>query len=138
PVERNPVEQDLDVGEGVDRDPDASDLLLDVGVVGVMATLGRQVEGNRQTCPALRQQILVALVGLLGRTEAGVLPEGPELASIPLREVAAGERKRSWRRHPLSRRQALRAIAHLERDARLAAYVGHAVTLLRTRFCVKK
>ena len=47
-VERDAVEQDLGVGERVDRDADPADLLLDLGVVGVVAALRRQVERDRQ------------------------------------------------------------------------------------------
>jgi hypothetical protein len=70
-----PVEQDLGVGEGVDRDADPADLLAHLGVVGVVAALGGQVERHRQPGAALLQQVAVAAVGLLGGAEAGVLPE---------------------------------------------------------------
>ena len=40
-VERDVAEEDLGVGERVERDADPADLLFDVGVVGVVADLGR-------------------------------------------------------------------------------------------------
>ena len=42
------LEEDLGVGQRVEGDADPADLLLDVGVVGVVADLGRQVGGHRQ------------------------------------------------------------------------------------------
>ncbi len=77
-VQRDAVEQDLGVGQRVDRDADAADLLAELGVVGVVAALGGQVERDRQPGAALVQQVAVAAVGLLGRAETRVLPEGPQ------------------------------------------------------------
>ena len=57
-IERDPVEEDLGVGERVERDADPADLLLDVGVVGVVADLGRQVERDREPGAALLEQEL--------------------------------------------------------------------------------
>ena len=93
PVERDPVEQDLGVGERVERDADPADLLLDVGVVGVVAALGGQVERDREPGAALREQVAVALVRLLRRAEARVLADGPEPAAVAVGEVAARERE---------------------------------------------
>ena len=112
-VERDLVEQELEVGKGVDRDADPADLLLDVGVVGVVATLRRQVERYRQAGAALREQVAVALVGLLRSAETGVLPEGPEPALIAGREVAASERELARRRKIVGGRQVLRPVARL-------------------------
>ena len=81
-VERDLVEEDLGVGQRVDRDADPADLLLHVGVIGVVAALGRQIEGDRQAGAALLQQVAVALVGLLGGAEAGVLAECPQPALV--------------------------------------------------------
>ena len=91
-VQRDAVEQDLGVGQRVDRDTDPADLLADLGIVGVEAALRRQVERDRQARPALVQQVAVATVGLLGGTEARILAERPQLAAVSAREVAAGER----------------------------------------------
>ena len=60
-------------------------------VVGVVAHLRRQVEGHREAGLALLQQVAVALVGLLGGAEAGVLAHGPEAAAVHGRLHAAGE-----------------------------------------------
>src|SRR6201999_2445869 len=82
----------------VDSYPDPTDFLTELGIVGVVPTLGGQVEGHRQPGPALIQQIAVAAIGLLGRPEARILAERPQLAAIPAREIAAGERIGARRR----------------------------------------
>ena len=51
-----------------------------VGVVGVVADLGGQVEGHREPGRALLEQVAVAPVRLGGGAEAGVLPHRPEAA----------------------------------------------------------
>jgi hypothetical protein len=65
------------------------------GVVGVVADLRGQVEGDAQAGLALAQQVAVALVGLLGRAEAGVLAHGPQR---PRYMVAARRACRGTRR----------------------------------------
>ncbi len=74
------------------RDADPADLLADLRVVGVEAALRRQVERHREARSALIQQVAVAAIGLLGGAEARILSEGPQLAAVPAREIAAGER----------------------------------------------
>ena len=50
-----PVEQRAHVVDGVDRDPGHADVAGDPRVVGVVAAVGREVEGDRQPfCPAAR------------------------------------------------------------------------------------
>ena len=61
-----------------DRHADPADLALRLGRVGVVAHLGRQVEGDRQAGLALLEQVAEALVGLLGGREARVLAHRPE------------------------------------------------------------
>ena len=63
-----------------DRDADPAHLALGLGGVGVVAHLGRQVEGDRQAGLALLEEVAEALVGLGGRREAGVLAHRPEAA----------------------------------------------------------
>ena len=60
-------------------------------VVGVVADLRRQVEGDGDAGLALLEQVLVAAVRLLGVGEAGVLAHGPETAAIHRWLYAAGE-----------------------------------------------
>ena len=47
-AERNAVEQRAHVAEMADRHADLADLALGQHVVGVVAGLGRQIEGDRQ------------------------------------------------------------------------------------------
>ncbi len=91
-VQRDAVEQDLGVGQRVDRDADPADLLAELGVVGVVTALRGQIQRHRQPGAALAQQIPIPLVGLLGGAEARILAEGPRLAAVAGREVAPGER----------------------------------------------
>ena len=58
-------------------DADAADLAARQRVVGVVADLGRQVEGDREAGRALREQVAVAAVRFRGVGEAGVLAHRP-------------------------------------------------------------
>src|SRR5690606_20593870 len=60
-------------------------------VVGVVADLGGQVEGDREARLPLLQEEFVAAVGLLRVGEAGVLAHGPEAAAVHGGLDAAGE-----------------------------------------------
>ena len=91
-AERQAVEQDRHVGQAGDRHADPADLALRLGCVGVVAHLGRQVEGDRQPGLALVEEVAEALVGLLGGREAGVLAHRPEAAAVHRRLDATGER----------------------------------------------
>ena len=99
----------LRVGERVDRDADAADLLLDVGVIGVVADLRRQVERDGQPGAALREQEAVALVRL---SSAVPKPEYcrivHELAAVHVTVDAARERVDA---------RLVRAVDPLERDS---------------------
>jgi len=46
-------------------------------MVGVVAHLRRQIEGDAQAADALREQVAIARVGFFRRGEAGVLPHRP-------------------------------------------------------------
>ena len=84
-----PSSSDLHVGERVDRDARAADLAERARVVGVVAELRRQVEGDREPgLPAL-EQVAVARVRLLGRGEARVLADRPRPAAVHVRVRAA-------------------------------------------------
>ena len=117
PLERDAREQHLHVGERVDRDPGAADLALGAWVVGVEPELGRQVERDREPRLAPVEQVAVALVRLLGRGEAGVLPDRPRPAAVHVGVDAARERRRA-RRLELARRVGGR-VDRLDLDAGL-------------------
>ncbi len=81
-VERNPVEERLHVRQRRDGHAALADLPLRARVVAVVPHQRREVEGHREAGLPAREQELVALVGVLGRAEAGELPHGPELAAV--------------------------------------------------------
>ena len=85
-----PSNSSAHVVDRVDRDADLADLAVRDRRVGVVAHLGRQVEGDRQAAGAVRDELLVALVGLLGGAEAGVLAHRPGPAGVHRRVDARG------------------------------------------------
>ena len=91
-TQRQAIEQHRHVRQAGDRDADPADLALRGRGVGVVAHLGRQVEGDRQAGLALLQQVAEPPVGLLGRREPRVLAHRPEAAAVHGRLDAAGER----------------------------------------------
>ena len=87
-----PSKSMLDVGEGVDGDALAADLAFGERVVGVVAHQRRHVEVGRQSGLALGDQVLEALVRVLGGAEAGDLAHRPQPAPIHRRVRSARER----------------------------------------------
>ena len=78
-VERDAVEERARVVDRVDRHPGHADVAAHPRVVGVVAAVGREVEGDRQALLAGREVAAVERVGLLGGGEAGVLADRPRL-----------------------------------------------------------
>ena len=72
-----PSNSDLHVEDRVDGDAGHADVAGHARVVGVVAAVGGQVEGDRQALLAGGEVAAVERVGLLGGGEAGVLPDGP-------------------------------------------------------------
>ena len=93
PVERQPREQTLHVVDGVDRDARAPDLAVGDGIVGVVAELRREVEGDREAGLPPLQEVVEARVRLLGGAEPGVLAHRPGTAAVHIRVRAARERE---------------------------------------------
>src|SRR6185369_9369915 len=91
-IQRDAAEEDLHVGQGIDGHADLADLTLTHAVVGVVSYLGGKVESHGKSGLPRLKEIFVAFVGLLGGTEAGVLPHGPEAAPIHGRLDPAGVR----------------------------------------------
>ena len=81
-VERDAVEEGAGVVDRVDRDTGHADVAAHARVVGVVAAVGRQVEGDREALLAGREVAAVERVGLLGGGEAGVLPDRPRLGGV--------------------------------------------------------
>ncbi len=59
-------------------------------MIGIVAHERGQVEGGGEAGLALREEIAEALVSVLGGTEAGELPHGPEAAAVHRGMNAAG------------------------------------------------
>ena len=76
------AEKNFHVFERIDGHAALADLAFAGGMVGVVAHQRGQIEGDGESAAAMLQQIFVALVGLLGRGEAGELPHGEKLAAI--------------------------------------------------------
>ena len=92
-VERDVVEQLAHVEDRVDGHAGHADVALHPGVVGVVAAVGRQVEGDGQALLAGGEVAAVEGVGLLGRREPGVLADRPRLVRVHRRVRAAQERR---------------------------------------------
>ncbi len=92
-VERDAVEEGAGVVDRVDGHARHADIAAHPRVVGVVAAVGGQVEGDAETLLAGREVAAVERVGLLGGREAGVLPDRPGLGGVHRRVGAAQERR---------------------------------------------
>ena len=92
-VERDAVEERPGVVDRVDRHAGHADVAAHPRVVGVVAAVGRQVEGDAEPLLAGREVAAVEGVGLLGGGEAGVLPDRPRLGRVHRRVRPAQERR---------------------------------------------
>ena len=92
-IERDAVKQGGHVLDGIDGHADFADLALCHRVIGVVAHLGRQIEGDAQAVDPLSQQVTEALIRLGGRAKPGVLAHRPQPAAVHRRLDAARERK---------------------------------------------
>ena len=93
-VERDPVEQRVHVAPVGDRDADLADLAAGEHVVGVVAGLGRQVEGDREPRLALGEVAPVELVRAAGVGVARVGAHHPGAVGL----VRGGDRSSGMRR----------------------------------------
>ncbi len=124
-AERDAVEEDPHVLEGVDRDAGPPDLAGRARVVGVVAELRRQVERDREPrLPAL-EQVAEPRVRLLGRGEARVLANRPRPA--PVHVGVRPARVRELARQLQLVAGVVRRVDRLELDARVG------LALLRAR-----
>ena len=130
-IERDLVEQRLDVFDRVDRDADLADLAARLRRVGVVAELRRQIERDREPGHAAREQVAIALVRFGGRREAGVLAHRPVPPAVHRRANPARVRKRAGRR-AADRRLGL-VVERPQRDAAGVEIAGaHPVRLRRS------
>ena len=92
-VERDAVEQRAHVEDGIDGHAGHADVAAHARVVGVVAAVGGEIEGDRQALLPGREVAAVEGVGVLGRGEAGVLADGPRLRHVHGRVRPAQERR---------------------------------------------
>ena len=95
-VERDAVEQDLHVQDRIDGDPGHPDIAGDAGVVAVVAAVGGEVEGDRQALLPGGEVAPVEGVAVLGRGEAGILPDRPGLGRVHGGVGAAQVGRQAW------------------------------------------
>ena len=92
-AQRNSAEQDFHILERADRRAAFADFAQTQVVARVVAHQRGQVERHRESSLSLRQQVVVAAVGFLGRGEARELAHGPESAAVHVGVDAASERE---------------------------------------------
>ena len=92
-VQRDPVEQGPHVIDAVDGHARHADVALHPRVVGVIAPMRGQIEGDGQPLLPRRQIAAIEGVGFLGGREARVLPDRPRIARIHGRIRPAHERR---------------------------------------------
>ena len=83
-AERDAVEQRAHVAEMVDRHADLADLAARQHVIGVVAGLRRQIEGDREPGLPLGQVLAIELVRIARRRMAGVGAEDPRFVALGL------------------------------------------------------
>src|SRR5207247_5134379 len=91
-AERDPVEEQLQVGDRVDRDTGPPHFAYGARVVRVVAELRREVERHREPGLAALEQVAEAYVRLLGRGEPRVLADRPGPPAVHVRVGPARER----------------------------------------------
>ena len=65
----------------------------DARMIGIVAAMGREIEGDREALLAGREVAAIEGVRILGRGEAGILAHGPGLVDIHGGVGAAQERR---------------------------------------------
>ena len=96
PVERDAVEERAHVVDRIDRDAGHADIAGDARMVGIVAAMRRQVEGDREALLPGGEVAPVEGVRILRRREAGILPDRPGPPDIH-RRVGAADKGRQAR-----------------------------------------
>ena len=81
-VQRNAREQDLHILDAVDGDPRLADIADHAGMIGIIAAVGGEIEGDRESHLPRRQIVAEEGVGFLGGGEAGILADGPGAKAV--------------------------------------------------------
>ena len=89
-AERDAVEQRAHVADVRDRHADLADLAARQLVVGIVAGLRRQIEGDGEAGLPLGEVLAIELVGLGGRRVAGVGADQPGLVALGRLRCASG------------------------------------------------
>ena len=117
-VERNAGEQRAHVVDRIDGDARHADIAGDARMIGIIAAMGGEIEGDRQALLAGREIAPVEGVGILRRREAGILADGPGLRDIHGRVGAAQiGRDAGIGVEEVEARRSSGAIDRLDRDA---------------------
>src|SRR5262249_22412643 len=82
-AERDLVEERAHVAQVGDRHADLADLALGERVIAVVAGLGRQIEGDRETGLTLGEVLAIERVRLVRRRMAGISAEDPGPVAAP-------------------------------------------------------
>jgi hypothetical protein len=112
-VERDALEQDLHVLDGIDGDPCLADISDDARMVAVIAAMGGEVEGHRNALLAGRQRLAVEGVGFLRRRETGILADRPRTTGIHGGARAAYEGREA--RQAVQMRNSFQIVGRVER-----------------------
>ena len=107
-IERNAVEQRAHVIDRVDRDARHADVAHHARMVGIIAAMGREIEGDGEALLSGGEVAPVEGVRVLGRGEARILADRPGLGDIHRRIGSA----------------------HVRRDAGIAVDEGEALDIL--------
>ena len=117
-VERDAVEQDLHVLDGIDRHARLADVADHARMIGVVAAVGGEIERHREAHLAGREIGAIELVALLGGREAGVLAHRPGPAGVHRGLGPARERREARQRaQGLEVLQIGRGVERLHHDA---------------------
>ena len=81
-IKRDTVEEDFHILNAVDRHASFADITDNAGVIGVVATVGGEVEGDGNALLTSRKRLAVEGVRLFGGGEPGILTDGPGAARI--------------------------------------------------------
>ena len=117
-VERNAGEQRAHVVDRVDRDARHADVAGDARMIAVVAAMGGEIEGDREAFLPGGEIAPVEGVGILGRGEPGILPDGPRLGDVHGGVGAAQIRRDAGISVDVGRgRRVARVVGAFDRDA---------------------
>ena len=92
-IERNALEEQRHILDRIDRDAGLSDVARHPRIVGIVAAMGRQIEGDRERALALREAGAIGRIGGGGSRKAGILPQRPRAPAIHARPNPTCKRK---------------------------------------------